>query len=660
MGFTDNLYRRLGVTLALAFAVAMLVLVYQPGLGGSFLLDDRHNIELNEDIQISDLSFASLSSAWEGGKTGGLGRPVSYLSFALTQFFMDGSAYSFKLTNVVLHVLNMVLVMGFATSLLRFWGESQQLAITRRQILLLGWVIGFLWALHPLQVSTVLYAVQRMTILSTMFTVAALWLYIVWRTQLHKEGVFRWVAPLLMLVLVSLGVLSKENAILFFGFIGALELFSYRQLRMDGVGRLYSNIFWLAALIAVVFAIGYLHFFQNWYAGSYQARNFDLTDRLMTQSRMMFIYLQWILFPSIDQYGLFHDDIAISRGLLSPATTLWSMLGLFSLVGAALAFRRTLPWLGYGICFYLIGHSLEGSFIPLELVFEHRNYLPSLGVIIVVVIVLFNLSRLLNTRARVYSVIAIVAIVFLASMTYLRSMEWSSYFGQISAATERQPLSPRANWAMGIWYLQTHSQELAMGINDPGLYQRGKEYALKAANADDEYVSSLLGLILFHFQHGREYPQEWLYDAGGRLENSPYRVGTDDYFRQMIKCTQSDECYAVRSDVDYLFQKVLENKTLTNGARSNLLSGYSAFKYHFDEYEMSVSLLEESMAITPTYIGYRNLTVLALEMRDKRKAEEFFKLLKALSGIDDSDEVLRLEKYVDGCCDSLPPKYREN
>ncbi len=653
MRFTGSPYMALGVILALVFSMSMIFLIYQPGLNGSFLLDDRHNIELNKYIQISDLSLGSLSAAWDGGKTGGLGRPISSLSFAFTQFFMDGSAYSYKLTNVVLHVLNMLLVMGFVISLLRFWRDTQQLVLSGRQVVVLGGMIGFLWALHPLQVSTVLYAVQRMTILSSLFTVAALWLYIIWRTRLHKEGNFRWIAPVLLLILVTLGVLSKENAILFFGFIGLFEFFSYKQLRLHSVDRLYSNAFWTISLVAVVLAIAYVHFFQNWYTGSYQARNFDLIDRLMTQSRVMFIYLQWILFPSIDQYGLFHDDIVISRGLLSPVTTVFSLLGLLSLTSIALALRRTLPWLGYGIGFYLVGHVLEGSIIPLELVFEHRNYLPSLGVLIILVIAIFKLFQLVNASASISAAIAIIVFIFFASMTYLRSLEWSSYSRQLTAAVERHPNSARTQWAMGIWYLQTHSEELSMGLDNSQLYDDGKYYALKAADIDKAYVSSYLGLILFHYQNDRPFPELWLHEVGERLSTGVYRAETDDYFRQLVKCLQLSGCFASEQEIEYLFEKALSNKALVDSVRGNLLSRYSAFRYHVGDLSKSAKLLREAMDVAPSIIGYRNLTVLALEMNDEKMASNYMKVLKSMPGSSELDELERLDNLVLKCCNSV-------
>ncbi|MEH6558983.1 MAG: hypothetical protein V7708_14385 [Oceanicoccus sp.] len=659
MRFTGSPYIVLGVILALVFSVSTVFLIYQPGLDGSFLLDDRHNIELNEDIQINDLSLGSISAAWNGGKTGGLGRPISSLSFALTQFFMDGSAYSYKLTNVVLHVLNMLLVMGFVTSLLRFWRDTQQLVLSGRQIVVLAGIIGFLWALHPLQVSTVLYAVQRMTILSSLFTVAALWLYTIWRTQLHKEGILRWIAPFLISILVALGVLSKENAILFFGFIGLLEFFSYKQLRLHSVDRLFSNAFWAISVVAVVFAIAYIHFFQNWYAGSYQARNFDLTDRLMTQSRVIFIYLQWILFPSIDQYGLFHDDIAISRGLLSPVTTIFSLFGLLGLTSIALALRRTLPWLGYGIGFYLVGHVLEGSIVPLELVFEHRNYLPSLGVLIILVITIFRFFQLVSASVSISAAIAIIVFIFFASMTYLRSLEWSSYSGQLTAAVERHPNSARTHWAMGIWYLQNHSEELFMGLDNSQLYDDGKYYALKAADIDKAYVSSYLGLMLFHYQNDRPFPELWLYEVGDRLSAGIYRNETDDYFRQLVKCFQLSGCFASEQEIEYLFERVLSNSALVDSVRGNLLSRYSAFHYHMSDLSGSAKLLVEAMDVAPSVIGYRNLTVLALEMNDEEMAVNYMKVLKSMPGSSDLEELERLDKLVLKCCNLPLPEKEE-
>jgi hypothetical protein len=407
-----------------------------------------------------------------------------------------------------------------------------------------------------------------------------------------------------------------------------------------------------AVVVAVIAALSYIHFFQDWFAVGYEKRNFTLTERLYTEARMMFTYMTWIILPSIEQYGLFHDDIVISSGLLAPKTTIISILGLMVLVAIAILTRRKLPWLGFGIGFFLLGHSIESTIVPLELVFEHRNYLPSLGLILIAVMAGRWLTIKLKLRKRVYITAGLSVSLFLLSMTLMRSLEWSSYYGQVLASVERHPNSARTQWAMGIWYLQTHSGELALGIDDSTLYNKGVEHALLSVNVGKkEYASSYFGLVLFHYKHNRPVPVEWLTELGERLKNNVYHVETDSYFKKLIECYQSDRCYAEADEVEYLFQQVLKNSKVTPRTRANFLSGYSAFKNHQRDYVSSAAALAESMKLVPTQRGYRNLVILYLELKDKASAEKSFAILKSMSGPLDTEENGRIEVYVNQCCD---------
>jgi tetratricopeptide (TPR) repeat protein len=90
-------------------------------------------------------------------------------------------------------------------------------------------------------------------------------------------------------------------------------------------------------------------------------------------------YLGLIAVPTPSRLTLFHDDYVASRGLLDPVTTLPALLAIAALVGAACWLRARAPVLTFAIAWYFAGHLLESTFLPLELYFEHRNYLPLLG-----------------------------------------------------------------------------------------------------------------------------------------------------------------------------------------------------------------------------------------------------------------------------------------
>lgn len=83
--------------------------------------------------------------------------------------------------------------------------------------------------------------------------------------------------------------------------------------------------------------------------------------------------------------GLFHDDYVISKSLFSPAATFLCILFLGGTFLAAIIARKMVPIFSLAVFWFLGGHLLESTFLPLEMYFEHRNYMPMMGVILFVV-----------------------------------------------------------------------------------------------------------------------------------------------------------------------------------------------------------------------------------------------------------------------------------
>src|SRR5690606_29487200 len=113
----------------------------------------------------------------------------------------------------------------------------------------------------------------------------------------------------------------------------------------------------------------------------YSKRPFNLQERLFTECRILIDYAFNILVPNLRGAGIYHDDIVISRHLLFPWTTLPSLACVCASMIIALWGRRRWPLLSFGVLWFLCGHLLESTVFPLELYFEHRNYLPMFGIV---------------------------------------------------------------------------------------------------------------------------------------------------------------------------------------------------------------------------------------------------------------------------------------
>ncbi|HET9034264.1 MAG TPA: hypothetical protein VFN25_15345 [Dokdonella sp.] len=364
--------------LAILAVLALTAWIYLPGLTGPTLLDDDHNLApLLEYIS----GQRSAVNVIFGNQSGELGRPLSLASFVANAVVTGASVYALKATNLALHLLTGIFVILLLQRLLA------RDPLTVRHAHWIGLLLGAIWLLNPLQISTVLYVVQRMAMLAALFSIAALLAYVAGRERIERgQPGAGWLLFGAFPLFLLLGLASKENAALIPLLIAVLEWTLFAPARSTGSNsnsgpKLLKT--WLALFVAIPVGLGmvaliWLHDGLLNYAG----RDFTLIERLLTEARILWDYIGAWLLPVGDQLGVFHDNYLLSTGLLSPPTTIVALLGWGAIIGLALYLRRRAPLFSVGVLFFLCGHLLESSILPLELYFEHRNYLPSLGLLL--------------------------------------------------------------------------------------------------------------------------------------------------------------------------------------------------------------------------------------------------------------------------------------
>lgn len=362
--------------LVLLVAMALTVFAYWAGLSGPFIFDDLPNLSPVESWLKGEISWQSVMF---GNQSGMMGRPLSMASFLLSAELGGHTPLAYKIGNLIVHLL-----CGFVgwQVVRRLVAEDPRL--TARADLLASIVIA-LWLLHPINASTVLYSVQRMAQLSTLFVLLSLWTYLTARRQLI-EGKLAVALPSLFVlfpIFMLAGLMSKENAAVAPALCLVIEL-AYFLARAEHK-RIRQAFFAIFLVLPVLAAVGALLFVPNKLLVSYSERDFTLIERLMTQPRVLMDYIITILIPRTPLMGLYTDDFVPSRGLFEPVTTAISILALLIISTLAVKLRKRAPSFFAGWFFFLVAHGIESSIIPLELYFEHRNYLPALGLILAVV-----------------------------------------------------------------------------------------------------------------------------------------------------------------------------------------------------------------------------------------------------------------------------------
>lgn len=366
---SSNLLPRAGHWLGAAGTLLLVGLLYLPGLSGGFLLDDQANLQTLERIRAWGFS-QGVASVLASNPAGDLGRPLAMLSFALQHAAWPDDPAAFKRVNLAIHLFNVVLVWLLARLV---WARLRPPAAPRLAALPL--LLALAWGLHPLFVSTVLYVVQRMALLAATFMLGGLLLY-AWGRERWAEGGRRGLAAMAIGLVfgTGLGALCKENALLLPGLAGILETTLFARLPRP---RGWAALVFLGCLLPTLALIAFIGWqFSSWILPGYAIRDYDPAQRLLTEARILWQYLGLLALPLGRHLGLFHDDYLVSADLFEPWTTLPAVIGIVMLAVCAVACRRRLPGLAFACGSFLWGHALESGPIPLELYFEHRNYLP--------------------------------------------------------------------------------------------------------------------------------------------------------------------------------------------------------------------------------------------------------------------------------------------
>lgn len=430
------------------FVLVFTGILYVPGLNGPFVLDDAPNIGR---AYIPDSGLAEMVYSVTHNGSGWLGRSVSMLSFVLTGIFYGLDPFGYKLHNLLLHLLNGVLLFKFLQLTLNVLDRN---APARRTLQVAG-VTTALWLLHPLLVSTVLYAVQRMTQLAVFFSLLALICYLVVRRAEQANARIHVVAWILFPLCQLLAVLSKEIGALIPVYILAIELLGFRSSWAELKARKHVLVF-LGLFVAGPLLLGGMFFLLKFDAlTDYSTRTFTLADRLLTQVHALFYYIRMILLPRVRDMGLYHDDFPVVREI--DALTAALILVLLALLASIWLLRKRAPVLAFGLAFFFISHLLESTILPLEMVFEHRNYLPVAGLLLPLIHAISSLPVLRPFQL----LLAGFALIF-SLQTWSRVQEWSSFGALSIVAVQDHPNSERAHSFLANYYYSQGNPNAAL------------------------------------------------------------------------------------------------------------------------------------------------------------------------------------------------------
>lgn len=511
---------------AAAFGLPLLLLLAAvalwPGIHGPFLFDDEPNLKNLRELngRLDRESIGVYLSLFPGVP----GRPLSALSFIINDFSWPSEPLGFKLTNLWIHLLNGVLVFGLARTLFRAYAKGGAARGIHPDLVALG--CAAIWLLNPIQVSAVFLTVQRMTELAATFLFAGLWGF----AAMAPKARTSYRAGLAIAVLgvgTVLSFLSKENGAL----VPLLALVTCATLLRESIchlplasrgvllaGMALPSLAVIAMLVRITFDAPEGHF---------ATRDFGLWERLMTESRVLLDYVRLIFAPQLSSSSLYNDDYSISRGLLTPISTLPAIISVLGALAVGLATLRRAPLVAFGLLWFLTGHLMESSVVALEIYFEHRNYLPLFGPALAIAV---GLARSQGHWRRPAFIGFTTWLIFASTITHLQARAWGN---ETLLAT--------------YWYVEHPNSLRAQQEYADHLLQRGRTeeahriMASASARAISPANSSLQALTI-ECDEGRTARPGQLHQISETLAHSPITAGTAMILQRLRFSVQQGNC----------------------------------------------------------------------------------------------------------------------
>ena len=428
-------------------------------------LDDYNKISKTERLQLEKLTWDNITQTFFITSQGGderLYRPLSCLSLALNWYIGRDNVIGYHIVNISIHYLTACLLFLTLTLIIR---TPRITSYPPDTIFWVAFLATVFWAINPVQTQAVTYIVQRMAALTALFYLGALYAYLKARTTLHTRQKKMWYIVVGISFILALG--AKENAITLPLALVLMEIVFFQADNRKRVKTLIVAAVGIGAFLSVV-GIVLLYVWKGdpraYFIDLYATRPFSMSERLLTQPRILLFYLSQLFYPAPSRLSIEHD-VMVSTGLFSPWTTLPALLAVLALLAVGVGLVRKQPLIAFSLLFFFLGHAIESSILPLELIFEHRNYLPSLFLFVPFTLVLKKGLDNYRDRNRFMTVMiasfTLLVIVGWGTGTYIRNMAWATEKTLWEDAIHKAPRSGRAyhNLAWGYYQKQGRFNE---------------------------------------------------------------------------------------------------------------------------------------------------------------------------------------------------------
>ncbi len=441
--------------LILLFFTATALAIYSNTFNSPFVLDDLRKILENPGIRATHLSPIEIVKA---GFQTSKARPIAFITIALNHGLHQYDVFGYHLFNILIHVLT-----GFFLYLFLNTTFSIPVIQARYQHTdLISFFAALIWLVHPIQTQSVTYIVQRANSLAAMFFILSFLFYVHGRLAEENKKQWIWFVASAVAWLLSLG--CKQIGAILPLLVFLYEWYFFQDLKKEWLRKSLKYLLGISAFFILLFLIytGFNPWEKIQSLHDYAQHEFTILQRLLTQFRVVIYYISLIFFPLPARLNLDYDFV-LSQSLINPMSTLLSMVAIIGIIAFAFYLAKNNRLISFCILWFFINHLIESSVLPLAIIFEHRNYLPSMMVCLIPVVLAYRYIKPDWLKAALLSLL----VVGLAVWTYQRNRVWENRVTLWTDVVKKSPNKARPHFNLGAAYSEQERDDEAMP-----LYQR--------------------------------------------------------------------------------------------------------------------------------------------------------------------------------------------
>jgi len=414
---SGNAFLKIGLPLLL---LALLTgAIYSNSLDAPFAFDAGHYIESDTAIRMTELSWEQIKTA--AFESVPKKRFLANLSFAFNYYFDRYDVFGYHLVNILIHLCCGICLLFFVKATLACTSAGQAELPKGLTPGIAALLTALLWIAFPINPGAVTYIVQRMTSLAVMFFILCLWLYVLGRLEFQRHR-FSAKSIALFAGCALAGICAfatKENTATLPIVILLYEFFFFQDMKIRITRR---KALWLAGGAIVFATIALFYLGENpldRILSAYNRRDFTLGERVMTEWRIILYYISLFFWPAPWRLNLDYD-YPLSYHITNPSTTLIALLAILSLIALAVLTARRHRILAFCLLWFFINLAIESSIIGIELIYEHRTYLPFM----MLCLMAFLLVAKISSRPRMPIAILCILILGFSVWTFQRNQTW--------------------------------------------------------------------------------------------------------------------------------------------------------------------------------------------------------------------------------------------